>query len=201
MSDHLEKARLEQEKKRELWQEQQRARMSQKLKEEPLSLGGGKREEEKGKEQEEEQGDEERQGQETSFASAMARIRKAQGKKNIQKEESKDEGSVEGKTEEAQKSLKNLKNIYRIINGTSAVTVVGIIITFLVMNAQLFFGNFLKVDKVPSLSFPELLLVLLVDFILFLMLVTFLVLIIAIVGLIAEHPLMKFLLETFGLSI
>lgn len=201
MPDYLEKARLEQEKKRELWQQQQRARMSQKLKERPLPLGGSKREEEKGKEQEEGQGDEERQGQETSFGAAMARVREAQRKKNLQKEESKDGGSVEGKTEEVQKSLKSLKNIYRIINGTSAVTVVGIIITFLVMNAQLFFGNLLKIDKIPALSFWELLLVLLVDFILILTILTALVFIIATVGLILEHPLIKFLTDTFNISI
>ncbi|MCF7906746.1 hypothetical protein K9K85_00460 [Patescibacteria group bacterium] len=200
MPDYLEKARLEQEKRRELWQQQQKARMAQKLKERSLLLAGDNEEEkgEKGVEAEEGKGE----VQEGSFASAMARVREAKRKKIAREKKLSENESkgIEGKIEESQKSLKNLKNIYRIINGTSAVTVVGIIITFLVMNAQLFFGNLLKIDKIPALSFWELLLVLLVDFILILTILTALVFIIAAVGLILEHPLIKFLTDTFNIS-
>jgi len=67
------------------------------------------------------------------------------------------------KIEKTEETLKKLKLIYRAINGTSAASVWGIIITYLVMNLQLFFGNMMKVRKmtglpIPELSWPEILL-------------------------------------------
>ena len=59
--------------------------------------------------------------------------------------------------------IKKLKMIYRIINGTSAITVVGLIITFLVMNAQLILGNILKVKFVPPLGMIEKIIVIPLD--------------------------------------
>jgi hypothetical protein len=199
MSDYLEKARLEQEKKRELWRQQQKARMAQNL-EEKSSFSKGNDEEEKGEAKKDVE-EEMEQGREVSFASALARVREAKRKETAQKKKISQGESVGGKIKESQKSLKDLKNIYRIINGASAVTVVGIIITFLVMNTQLVFGNIFKIGRIPPLSFSEIMIVLLVDFILFLAIVILLVFIIAIVGIILEQPFVKFLIDIFNISI
>jgi len=61
------------------------------------------------------------------------------------------------KVEKSQKAISRLKNIYRLVNGFSAATLVGVIVTFLVMNAQLIFGNLFKVKFVPKLSIVEIL--------------------------------------------
>lgn len=63
------------------------------------------------------------------------------------------------KLKSMQQKLKHLKNVYRAINGASAITLVGLIITFLVMNAQLIFGNFFKFKFVPKLDWWELIII------------------------------------------
>lgn len=65
--------------------------------------------------------------------------------------------------QETQQKLKRLKNFYRIINGTSAVTVVGVIITWLVMNGQLILGNVFNFKFIPKLDWWEIGIVLLLD--------------------------------------
>lgn len=72
--------------------------------------------------------------------------------------------------EDAQRTINRLRNIYRIINGTTAITLVGLIVTFLVMNAQLIFGNFFKVRLVPSLTLIEIFILGLLDLIVFIVL-------------------------------
>jgi len=75
-------------------------------------------------------------------------------------------GQTVEKVKKTQEDLKKIRNIYRIINGTSAVTVVGLIITWFVMNTQLILGNWLKSKKIPKLEGWEIALLIVVDLIL-----------------------------------
>jgi hypothetical protein len=70
-----------------------------------------------------------------------------------------------GRLEDIQKAVKRLKNIYRIINGASACTLLGIILTVIVMNLQLILGNLFKVKLVPSLDLWEVILIGVLDLI------------------------------------
>ncbi|MDD3102370.1 MAG: hypothetical protein PHE59_04480 [Patescibacteria group bacterium] len=71
--------------------------------------------------------------------------------------------SFTGKTKELKDAAQRLKTVYRIINGASAITVVGLIVTFLLMNAQLIFGNLLKVKFVPALEIWEIIILGIID--------------------------------------
>lgn len=62
--------------------------------------------------------------------------------------------------------IKRIRNIYRIINGASAITLVGLIVTFVVMNGQLILGNLFKFKRVPVLSLGEIIIVSVLDLIL-----------------------------------
>ena len=75
---------------------------------------------------------------------------------------------TKSKIEETQKTINRFRNIYRIINGTTAITLVGLIITFLVMNAQLIFGNLFRVKFIPALSLIEIFILVIVDLVIFL---------------------------------
>ena len=55
--------------------------------------------------------------------------------------------------------VQHLRKIYRIINGASAVTLVGLIVTVVVMNGQLILGNLFKFKRVPSLSLIEIIII------------------------------------------
>lgn len=59
--------------------------------------------------------------------------------------------------------IKKIQKILRVINGASAATLSGLIVTFLIMNAQLILGNGLKIRFVPPLAMWEILLLVLVD--------------------------------------
>jgi len=59
------------------------------------------------------------------------------------------------KVKGTQEKLKKAKNIYRIINGTSAITFVGLIVTFFVMNTQFSAGNVFKSKFIPKLDWWE----------------------------------------------
>jgi len=74
-----------------------------------------------------------------------------------------EKSSLTEKTQELKDTARRLKTIYRIINGASAITVVGLIVTFLLMNVQLIFGNLLKVKFVPALDLWEIIILGLVD--------------------------------------
>jgi len=74
-------------------------------------------------------------------------------------------GEAAAKVRECRAGMNRLRNIYRIINGASGITLVGLIITFLVMNTQLFLGNIMKLKFIPGLSLPEILILLVVDFV------------------------------------
>ena len=64
-----------------------------------------------------------------------------------------------------QDTIKHLQNVYRVINGASAATIWGLILTFIIMNCQLFLGNGLRIPFIPKLNKFELVLLGLVDFI------------------------------------
>lgn len=86
--------------------------------------------------------------------------------------------------EKAKKDIKKLQTIYRVINGTAAITVVGLIVTFVIMNAQLFFGNLLKLKFMPPLEMIEKMIIVPLDIIMILILFVFVILICLATGLI-----------------
>ena len=92
-------------------------------------------------------------------------------------------GEALAKVEELKRTTQRLKNIYRIVNGAAGVTLVGLIITFLVMNAQLIFGNIFKVKFVPALELLEIIIIGFIDFIILAILFIAIVVIYALV-----HP-------------
>jgi len=192
MPTDFNKAKQEQETRRKLWRQQQQARMQARLPED-LSTNGPK-------EKQQENSAKDSQGSPTgrSFNAITARL-----KKQKLKESKKDKGKqgIKGKIEEVKKKKKEieeaakaLKNIYRIINGTAAVSLVGLIITFLVMNAQFIFGNLLKLKVIPELSKVETFLVLFIDFVIFMLLIILIWLICLIVAISAQHPVVKILI-------
>jgi len=85
------------------------------------------------------------------------RLRMLQARERIAQKRKEESASIKAPSQMQgiESQMKRLKTIYRIINGTSAVTVVGLIITFFVMNAQLILGNILKVKFVPPLGMIE----------------------------------------------
>jgi len=59
------------------------------------------------------------------------------------------------KVKKAKEDLNKLKTIYRIINGTTAVTLIGLLVTWAVMTGQFILGNVLKSKKIPKLDGVE----------------------------------------------
>ena len=55
-----------------------------------------------------------------------------------------------------EEKIRKIKRIYRIINAGSALTLVGILLTFLVMNLQLIFANLMPVAKMLGIPLPKL---------------------------------------------
>ncbi|GAI06098.1 unnamed protein product [marine sediment metagenome] len=84
-------------------------------------------------------------------------------------------------------TIKRLRNIYRIINGASAITLVGLIVTFVMMNGQLILGNLLKSKRVPSLSLPEIIIVFILDLI-FLVIILLVITVVVLIIESFEHP-------------
>lgn len=147
----FEQARKEQEMRRQL-EERHRAELrrmeEEKAAEEVRQIQAGEREE----------------GEEVSQSprAIMARLRAARIAEIAKAGGEGEEGAL-AQARRLEAGIKRLQNIYRMVNGASAVTLVGLIITFLVMNAQLIFGNLLKVRFVPPLSLPEIIILLVVD--------------------------------------
>ena len=73
--------------------------------------------------------------------------------------------------------------MYRFINGTLAVTPGGIILVVFIMNAQLIFGNLIKVKWVPKLEKIDMPALILVNFIVIFTLYIFIIILYAI-----THP-------------
>ncbi|MCD6471247.1 hypothetical protein J7K86_01830 [bacterium] len=159
MPEDFEKMKQEQERKRALWREKQKAKIGEKLSiREPVIQKTAEPEEElpEGR----------------SPRAIMVRLRAAQAKERTAQKTTKQKaleslpgGEVAARIREWQQTMKRLKTIYRIINGASGITLVGLIITFLIMNAQLFLGNLMKMKFIPELDWPEILILLFVDFI------------------------------------
>ncbi len=63
--------------------------------------------------------------------------------------------NIKEKSKEAKETIERLRKIYRLINAASAASIIGLIVTFFLMNGQLILGNWLKVSKVPKLTTPE----------------------------------------------
>ena len=191
MSD-FNKAKQEQGIRRELWRQQQQARMKARLPED-LSTNNEKKEEQ----------DNETEYNQESFGGRSFNAISARLKKQKLEKSKKDKGKkgIKGKIEEVKKKKKEieeaakaLKNIYRIINGTAAVSLIGLIITFLIMNAQFIFGNFLKLKIIPELSKIEIFLVLFIDFVIIILLIILIWLICLVVAISAQHPVVKILI-------
>lgn len=73
-------------------------------------------------------------------------------------------GKIASEAIKIQQTIKRLKRTYQIVKGASACTLVGIIITFIVLNLQLIFGNLLKNKWIPKLEWPEIFLVVFLNF-------------------------------------
>jgi len=215
MSD-FEKSKQEQEKRRELWRQQQKARTEETR---PSGLEKLARKEYqrrlkpqtpmqalRGATEEIKEGHD--RGTETVSrkpARILARLR-AQRLQELREKRSREQKGdkakeAKEKIEETKKAAQRLKTIYRVINGTAAVTLVGIIITFLVMNAQLIFGNLLKVKVIPALSKIEIFIILFIDFVVFMAFLVIILLLIATVAIMMENPIIKFIVDFFNLSI
>lgn len=78
------------------------------------------------------------------------------------KQKTKSESPAEG-LKSAEKQIRKIQKILRVINGASAATLAGLIITFIIMNLQLILGNGLKIKFIPPLAFWEILLLAIVD--------------------------------------
>ncbi|MEK7130400.1 MAG: hypothetical protein AAB793_01990 [Patescibacteria group bacterium] len=78
------------------------------------------------------------------------------------KQQTKSESPVDS-LKSAEKQIQKIQKILRVINGASAATLVGLIITFIIMNLQLILGNGLKLKYVPPLGRVEILLLAIVD--------------------------------------
>jgi len=77
-------------------------------------------------------------------------------------QKAKGESPAEG-LKSAEEQIRKIQKILRIINGASAATLAGLIITFIIMNLQLILGNGLKIKFIPPLAFWEILLLAMVD--------------------------------------
>jgi hypothetical protein len=73
-----------------------------------------------------------------------------------------------GQIQQIQKMAKSAQGTARVVNFGSSATIIGLIITFFLMNAQLIFGNFLGVKWVPKLEIWEIMIIGIVDLLLFL---------------------------------
>jgi len=130
----------------------------------------------------------------------LARLR-AQKLKELRKNRDQKGATAKEEIEKAKNAAQRLRMIYRIINGTAAITLVGLIITFLVMNAQLLFGNLLKLKVIPALSKIEIFIILFINFIIIAILFLIILLICTIVAIMMESPIIKFIADFFNLSI
>jgi len=172
MIDEIEKGRQEQEQKRKLWNEQQKARLvgnsSGKA-----NMGDAQTKSKAEAKTDQKQGNlderEEKMPQGRSPRAIAARLRANQARESATKQKiaksSKNQASA--KAEEIQKITKGLKNTYRVINGSCAITLFGLVVTWLVMNAQLIFGNLLKATIIPKLSLFEIIIIFFIDFLIF----------------------------------
>jgi len=192
MPTDFDKAKQEQETRRKLWRRQQKARIQRNLPEN-LSMNTQKNEQERNNSENAQEPSNSR-----SFRAITSRLRKQKAEELKEKKKKGIKGGVKGKIGEADKkiketkeAIKKLKNIYRIINGASAATLVGIIITFLIMNAQLILGNGLKLKIFPKLSFPEIIIVLFVDFVIFMLLIALVWSISLIIAISSQNPAVK----------
>ena len=77
-----------------------------------------------------------------------------------------------------QQAVKAAQGTARAVNFGSAATLIGLIITFILMNLQLFFGNLMGVSWIPKLETLEIVLIGIVD----LLLLLILILIVGLVG-------------------
>jgi len=166
------KSKQEQERKRQLWNEQQQARLKNNLPEKRDLAGGQDR---PGAESSQEKLDEEiTQGPQARNPRAIAaRMREFQKREAATQAEKKLKGQIQSSAG-VESTSQHLKTVYRVINGTSAITIIGLVITISIMNAQLIFGNLLKLKKFPKLSLIEIIVISFLDLLfLFITLVLF----------------------------
>ena len=162
----------EQKQKRKLWKEQQRARLSKNNLSEDIKTKGqhsksGINPEKAG------------EGSQSRTPRAIAaRLRAFQEKERDIKQKQGIDGQVQ-KIKNIKETTERLKNIYRIINGASAASFFGIIITFFVMNLQLLVGNLLGSKLVPKLSLFEIIIIVFLDLLLLFIVIMLILLIYA----------------------
>lgn len=159
-----EKGKQEQDQKRQLWNEQQKARMKNNLPENRNILGG---QDSLGAESSQEKPDKElaQESQDRSPRAVAARLRDFQRKETVSRQKKTLDGQVQGGVDLGQ-TTKHLKNVYRIINGASAISFFGLIITLFTMNLQLLVGNLLGLKFIPKLSLFEIIIIFFLDLLL-----------------------------------
>lgn len=169
--------------KRELYRQQTAARIGQPLPERPAAVAGATAPTGAGPA---EVAAEEQVSR--SPAAIMARLRAERAKEALADKEALVSalpgGEVAAKIQEAQKAVKRLQNIYRIINGAATLTLWGIILTFIIMNLQLILGNLFKAKLIPALSWPEKFILLTIDFLIIAILLIPIAIIVLAVGVI-----------------
>ncbi len=142
--------------KRKLYQEKQSAR----LKNESLKVSNFKEGSDLVNEQEDNNREDSGFSSQTtetskSFRAIANRLNQEQ-KKEREQNQLKNRGEEISPSLIQNQSLKRLQTIYRIVNGASAITLVGLIFTFLIMNAQFLMGNLFKTGLLPSLDKKDL---------------------------------------------
>ncbi|GEM_PF-1867361 len=163
-------AQQEQEQKRQLWREQQiekQKQMAEKMKAAP-ALGGTRAEESKarGETDQTEKGEGDDRAVSRSPRAIAARLREERAKEGEAKTAGGGfGGKITREVDQEQGAMRRLRTIYRIVNGTTGITIVGLIVTFVVMNGQLILGNWLKSKLTPELSLLEIVIVFILDLI------------------------------------
>jgi len=172
MNDEIRKGKQELEQKRKLWREQQRARLSKNNLLDNIKTEDQQDESEMGSKKTEED------SQSRTPRAIAGRLRAFQKKERDIKQKQGIGGQVQ-KVKNIEETTKRLKNIYRIVNGASAASFFGIIITFFVMNLQLLVGNLLGAKLVPKLSFFEIIIIVFLDLLLLFIVIMLILLIYA----------------------
>jgi len=178
MIDEIGKDKQEQEQRRRLWNEQQKARLGNNLSEKMDVDNFQTKKEEPQKDDSKEKERELPQGRSPRAIASRLRDQQAQERESNAKRATKATpgGRAMAMAKGSKQAAQRLKTFYRVINAGSAITLFGLVITWVVMNVQLIFGNLLKIKLVPKLSPPEIIIIFFIDLLilfLFLFLVSF----------------------------
>ncbi len=157
----------EQEQKRTLrqQQEEERKRAIEQSKTVPILA---RTETEKGAQEnanQSERGEENGEALSRSPRAIAARLRAQKTKEQAEASQASAKGGT-ATVKQTQETIKRLKTLYRVINGAAGISLVGLVVTVVVMNGQMILGNLFKFKLVPALSLPEIIIVCFLDLLL-----------------------------------